>query len=147
VQNLLIKIIEHNSTAYWSTVALREKVLRAPLGLTFDPKDLSAESKDVHFAVEIDDLIVGCLILKPMTPQQFKMRQVAVDPEHQQKKVGTRLVQFAEEFAVKKNCFEIVLSARESAFQFYLKMGYQFVSDCFIEVGLPHRMMKKIFRR
>lgn len=143
--NLLFKTIKYNSKAYWSAVELRQKVLRAPLGLVFTPQDLAAESLDIHFIVESDDLIVGCLILKPMTSQQFKMRQVAVDPEHQQKKVGTRLVQFAEEIAVKKKYSEIVLSARESAFQFYLKMGYQFASDYFIEVGLPHRLMKKCF--
>ena len=73
----------------------------------------------------------------------LKMRQVAVDPEFQSKKIGSQLIQFSEEFAVGKGFSIIELHARKTAFDFYQKLKYHCISDEFLEVGIPHYKMKK----
>jgi hypothetical protein len=45
-----IKVIEHNSEEYGKAVALRDKILRRPLGLSFKAEDLAKEDSNFHIA-------------------------------------------------------------------------------------------------
>ena len=137
-----IREIEHGSGDYTATIELRRRVLRAPLGLDFDPQDLAAEVGDFHMAAFIEGRLVGCLVLTPHG-SALKMRQVAVEPGLQRGGVGTLLVESSEALARREGFVEIVLHARETAVPFYLRLGYELVGEPFEEVTLPHRAMRK----
>ena len=48
-----VETIAHNSDAYWEALLLRDRLLRAPLGLDYSEEDTAAEASDVHIvAVE-----------------------------------------------------------------------------------------------
>ncbi len=70
--------VGHGTEAYAAEVALRDAVLRKPLGLTFDPADLARESDSFHLACWAEGEMVGCVVLKPINVRQVQLRQMAV---------------------------------------------------------------------
>ena len=141
--NTRAEIIPHNSPAYRQVVALRFRVLREPLGLTFTPEQLAAEAADTHVAIYADDRLAGCLMLQRQDAETVKMRQVAVAPEMQGQGIGRVLVTFAEDVARRQGYKTVQLNARETATPFYARLGYIPVGELFEEVGLPHLEMRK----
>ena len=136
-------LIEHGSGEYEQTVALRDEVLRKPLGLSYDPVELAGEKESFHLALREGNELVACLVLKPLDERCIKMRQLAVRQNAQGKGFGRELVNYAESFLKGRGYEEIVLHARETARGFYEKLGYEVEGDPFIEVGLPHLFMRK----
>ena len=137
-------LIEHGSVAYEESIALRYQILRKPLGLSFDPVELAGEKDSFHLALRKGDELVACLVLKPLDERCIKMRQLAVRESSQGKGCGRELVNYAESFVRERGYAEIVLHARETARGFYWKLGYVAEGDFFIEVGLPHLLMRKM---
>jgi predicted GNAT family N-acyltransferase len=136
-------LIEHGSGEYEETVALRDEVLRKPLGLSYDPAELAGEKDSFHLALREGLELVACLVLKPLNERCIKMRQFAVRESSQAKGFGRELVNYAHSFATERGYAEIVLHARETARGFYEKLGYEAEGDSFVEVGLPHIAMQK----
>lgn len=141
-----IKEIEFDSPEYKDEVELRDKILREPLGLTFTAEQLKSEENEYHLGAYLSGKLIGCLLLKPIDNSTVKMRQVAVDETIQGKGVGKKLVEFSEQFAFGKGYSEIILNARDTAVQFYLKMGYKVIGEMFIEVTIPHYKMQKTLK-
>ena len=136
-------LIEHGSHEYEQTVALRNEILRKPLGLSYDPAELAGEKDSFHLALREGAVLLACLVLKPVDEGCIKMRQLAVRESSQGKGVGRELLNYAHSFARERGYVEIVLHARETARGFYEKLGYEVERDSFVEVGLPHVFMRK----
>lgn len=129
---------------YDDTVRLRTEVLRKPLGMTFAAEDLAAEyDQDLFAFYDPADKLVGCLVFKEIDPNTTKMRQVAISPDMQNQGLGQIMVIKSEAWCKYKGYDKIVLSARDVAVNFYLKMDYHIEGDMFEEVGIPHRHMFK----
>lgn len=143
MKELIIQLVEHLSPSYNETVALRDRILRAPLGLKFSEEELAAESAQFHVAAILDGKILACMVLVPVDKKTLKMRQVAVEESAQGMGIGTRLVSYAEEFAIKKGFCRIELHARKVSMQFYTDLAYSVIGDEFTEVGIPHYKMEK----
>lgn len=143
IRNLTFHQIQYGSAAYHATVALRDAVLRKPLGLSFTTEQLQAERDDYHLACYHEDNLVGCLILVPAAGGLVKMRQVAIAPEVQQQGIGKALVRFSEEFARRHRFTQMTLHARETAVPFYENLGYRREGERFDEVTLAHWKMWK----
>jgi predicted GNAT family N-acyltransferase len=132
------------SAGYLKTLQLRDEVLRKPLGMGFTSEQLSTEKSDWHLALFDQDLCVACCVLTPVDNYRVKLRQMAVLPEVQGNKLGSRLLREAESFALSKGFSGMVLHARAYAIPFYEKAGYQTRGGEFTEVGLPHFLMEKV---
>ena len=140
-----LQFISVCSEAYQAELALRNELLRKPIGLDLYCEDLSQEDRDWHIGAFVGGKLIGCLVLTPLNDREIKMRQVAVKEDYQGLGIGRRLVEYAELFAREKGYSAIVLNARKSAIGFYEKLGYKVVGGELIEVGIPHfRMAKKI---
>lgn len=145
--NYLVMPITFGTPAYDEAVALRYEILRRPLALTFSVEQLEKEYEDLHLGcyAQHSGQLVGCLVLQNIDEKTLKMRQVAVDTAAQNQGIGKQLVAAAEAHAKAKDCSNMVLHARETAVDFYLKLGYQIEGTRFEEVGIPHfKMSKKI---
>ena len=137
--------IAHGSPEYAATIALRDEVLRKPLGLRFSGEQLRAERGDHHLACYRDSRLIACLVLTPISGDGVRMRQVAVAADCRREGVGRTLVSYAERFAAGLGYREMTAHARETAVPFYEKLGYTVCGDRFIEVGIPHvRLSKKL---
>lgn len=143
----MFEIIQHGTPAYQKTVALRDAVLRRPLGMVFSAEQLAEEHDQVHIA-HFDFLTgeaLACLILQKSSqfPEQVKMRQVAVAPHLQRQGIGSKMCAFAEAFARQQGYQKMYCHARDSAVPFYQKRGYQIFGEAFEEVGIKHFAMAK----
>lgn len=124
--------------------ALREKVLRLPLGLSLYNEDTSGDvADDVFIALTEEKEVIGCLMAKNLGQNLLKLRQMAVAEEWQGKGVGNLLMQKAEADAVAKGFKKIELHARQNAIGFYEQLGYKGSGELFMEVTIPHRTMEK----
>lgn len=138
-----LKIIRTQQPEYLEVLALRQAVLRQPLGLNLYEEDLSAELDAQIFIYKIEEKVVGCLLSLPVEHDTVRLKQMAVDNQHQKKGIGNKLMQAAEDFAKLKGFEKIVFHARASAIPFYEKLGYEIKSETFEEVGIPHKKMGK----
>ncbi len=123
-------------------VALRHRVLRAPLGLHFTDADLAAEADQLHLALWLGDTLAGTVLLLPPDRNGAKLRQMAIDPALAGRGLGTLLLRHAETVLHRLGAAEARLSARVTAIGFYARCGYVPEGDPFIEVTLPHRLMR-----
>ena len=133
-----------STSEHEQAIALREAVLRAPLGLTLSQGDLADEPNCSQLGGFAGERLVAVLLLKPLDQETVKMRQVAVHPEFQNLGVGSSLVAFAEGFAKERGFTKIVAHARASAAEFYRKAGYTMVGEEFIETTIPHRLVTRL---
>jgi len=142
MHNILIIATDH--PFYQQVIALRQKVLRAPLGLNIYDDDLAAEVEQLIFVFEEGQVVKGCVLMQHYDAGTFKLRQMAVDPDEQGKQIGSRLIEAAELYAIQLGKKKIMLHARQTAMPFYEKLGYTAEGETFYEVGLPHKKMLKI---
>ena len=141
-----LKLIEvtFGTPAYDECIQLRERILRIPLGLTFDTEELESEYRDIHLAAYDEQWnLVGCLVMTPNEDQVVQMRQVAVEEIHQSQGIGRELVRLSEEIAAQRDFNLIYLHARDSVIPFYKKLKYERVGNTFTEVGILHQRMEK----
>lgn len=143
MSSLAIQIVPHGSDDYQKTVALRQKVLRDPLGLKLNPADLAKENNDYHVKGEIDGQLVACLVITPIDEKRVQIRQMAVEPHLQGKGLGREIMTWGENFSREKGFKKVHLHAREIVSGFYEKMGYKKTGLHFIEITLPHIIMEK----
>lgn len=127
---------------YRAALALRDGLLRRPLGLSVYDEDIPAERAAWHVGAFAGRHLVGVLVLWP-TGDTARMRQVAVEESFQRRGVGRRLVQYAEALLLRRGIRRVVLHARMSAVPFYEKMGYRATGAPFMELGIGHLPMEK----
>ncbi|MEN8839172.1 MAG: GNAT family N-acetyltransferase [Flavobacteriales bacterium] len=138
-----IKVIPHYSKDYWKCVKLRDKILREPINLMFSEEELFLENDQTHVGVFENEKAIGCFSLVPVSKNEIKMRQVCVDSDLQQKGIGSKMMDYCEDWAKKNGYQEISCHARESAVNYYERHGYKTEGKLFREVSLPHMKMKK----
>ena len=138
-----IEEIEFNSSDYKRAVTIREEILRIPLGLSFSKEELEEEASDFHIAGYSGETMIGTLVLSSQNDETIRMRQVAVHSDYHKKGIGKQLVEFSENFAVKKGYKKMILHSREDVIPFYTKLGYSVFGDRFESVSLPHFCMER----
>ena len=138
-----VETIAHDSQDYWEAMLLRDRILRAPLGIEFSEENIAAETEQVHVVARERGEIVGTLILRGAAEGLVHMRQVAVAEKKQGRGIGRDLVKFAETL-VWAECGDVIyLHAREPVIPFYESLGYECEGEIFEEVGIPHQKMLK----
>jgi predicted GNAT family N-acyltransferase len=139
----MLRIVEvpYGSAFYGQFKALRDAVLRHPLGMSLSEADVAGESQMIHVAALEDEVLVGGVILKPLSVDRFKLRQMVVKPEAHRRGIGRQLVQAAEAIARARGVRTVELHARANACDFYAKLGYRIEGPQFMEVGISHFKM------
>ena len=57
---MALKIIDYGTPEYQQMIKMREDILRKPLGLNFDEKELESEKNNLLIAAFDDDKMLGC---------------------------------------------------------------------------------------
>ena len=139
--------IDFGSSRYEQLVELRYKVLLEPLGLKFLDSHRDKEVNYLHIGCveNLDDKLVGGLMLIPLDNQTIRMMQVAVDTKYQGEGIGRELVKYAEKRAKDAGYKTIVMHAMLNVIGFYEKLGYKQEGDIFEERGITFaKMVKKL---
>jgi len=145
--NVAVRAVNHGTAEYYTAVALRRRILRAPLGFDFEPAELEAEVGDIHLIAERLGSVVACAVLTWVGHGTLKLRQMAVDEHCQGQGIGRAVVEAAEVEAEDQGADRLMLHARRTALGFYELMGYVVDGEEFSEVTIPHRCMVKVLRR
>lgn len=103
----------------------------------------------LHLGTFDGDRIVGCASFIPsewMGEPAWQLRGMATDPEYIGKGIGSTLLRQAEELLRERGRAIMWCNARTSAVGFYLKQGWEKVSDEFVieAVGPHYRMIKRL---
>jgi GNAT superfamily N-acetyltransferase len=139
-----ITMVPFGTPLYERTKRFREALLRTPLGLELSEQDLAGEQSQIHIAaVDRVGVVRGTVLLKPISEDTVKLRQMAVCDKVQGAGLGRKLVTFAEQVAKERGFKIIEMHARVSALGFYEKLGYATEGEKFIEVTVPTILMKK----
>jgi GNAT superfamily N-acetyltransferase len=120
-----LREVAFGSDLYRALLAIRDAVLRKPIGMALRDKDTASDHAEFHLAAFDGDKAVGCVLLKPLGQDVVQLRQMAVLDSHRGRNIGAMLVGYAEGFA-RQNGFSVVETrARRTARGFYEKLGYQ----------------------
>jgi N-acetylglutamate synthase-like GNAT family acetyltransferase len=138
------KLIQHGSPEYEQMVKLRIEALLEPIGVSASYIDRENEKDDFFIGSFEDGQIIGCCILTPKDKHTVQLRQMAVRPDNQGKKIGRLIIAFAEEVASKKGFKILMMHARDAVIEFYRKCGYEIAGPKFFEVGMGHHKMQKV---
>ncbi len=140
-----IRTVAFGSEEYNATVTFRDDLLRRPLGLRMSEHDLAGEDRQLHVAAMEGSRVVGCIVLKPISDDSIKLRQMAVHPDLRAHGLGSRILREAEALALEKGYRAVEIHSRTVAVDFYLRNGYAVVGEEFEEVTIPHvKMTKKL---
>jgi len=140
---MALKIIDHGTPEYQQMISMRDQILRKPLGMTLTADELEKEKKNLLIGAFEDDRMLGCCMLVEQSPEEVRLRQMAVRNDLQGKGVGRALTLFAENLARDRGYRIISMHARKPVVGFYQKMGYQVQGDEFVEISIPHFLMVK----
>lgn len=135
----------YGSPDYAEALNLRDRILRAPLGLKFTPEELADDAMRRHFCARSGGTVVGSVSFKALGPHTLQLKQMAVAEERRREKIGSRLLRHAEAWARREGYGMVILNARVGAEGFYARQGYALECALFEEQGIPHvRMTKRI---
>lgn len=143
---VLVAETEFGSEGYRETLALRKRILRDPLALEWTAEEVGWEPRERHFAMQVDNETVACVVIRPLGQGVVKLRQMAVEPARQGTGIGRGLLEGVEKILVADELDRIELNARDSAVGFYEKLGFSKVGEEFVEVTIPHWKMVKNVR-
>lgn len=143
MSHITFKIIAHGSHEYKKCVALREDILRKPLGLSFTYEELEQEDAHVHIGGVVGETLCATSFLVD-EGKFLRIKQVAVREDLQGKGIASAMMQFCEVYGLENGFKEIYCHAREAAVPFYRKNQYLPEGEPFMEISIPHRKMRKI---
>lgn len=89
-------------------------VLRRPLGLTLTEEELADDALRQHFCAISYGVLVGTLSLKPLDEGTLQLEQMAVAENRQLEGIGSRLLDFAEDWARDAELGDLALDQRVS---------------------------------
>lgn len=112
------KLVDYGTDEYKKAVALRKGILGKTLDLFFTKEELKMEKEHVHIAGFLGQEMCATAVLVP-DGDEMKMQRVALKASFQGKGIGSALIRFCEEYAVKHGFKSIYCHARGTAVQFY----------------------------
>ncbi len=98
-----------------------------------------------HFLVVMDSQYVGTARYRRKDPNDnvVKIERVAVVKPYRGEGVGRALMQHVHEVAKASGYTHAELGAQIQAVPFYSSLGYEKISDMFLDAGIEHFMMRK----
>jgi predicted GNAT family N-acyltransferase len=110
------------------------------------PEDLELDGRDdeaTHFLARRDGEPVGTARLRDYGDGVAKVERVAVRDPHRGEGWGRRIMAAVEEHARGVGYERVHLAAQVPVVEFYERLGYEVVSEEFMDAGIPHRSMEK----
>lgn len=125
--------------------AVRWEVFVQEQGVPLEEELDSYDAEALHFIAEYSATkeIVATARLIHKEPGIGKVGRVAVRKAYRGRGVGTKIMQFIENFATERNFRQLMLDAQLQAIPFYEKLGYTAEGDIFLDAGIEHRRMIK----
>ncbi|MBS8263133.1 GNAT family N-acetyltransferase [Mesobacillus boroniphilus] len=100
------------------------------------------ESDSVHFVLYDDGKAAGAGRFRVLDGIG-KVERICVLKENRKTGAGVAVMNKIEDYAKSQGISTLKLNAQTHAIPFYSKLGYETVSEEFLDAGIPHKTMKK----
>lgn len=102
------------------------------------------EDESTHFVAYQNEMPVGAGRFR-LVEGYGKVERICVLKEARKTGAGKAIMNRIEAFALENDIHQLKLNAQTHAIPFYSGLGYEIVSDEFLDAGIPHKtMMKKL---
>ena len=116
-----------------------------------DLDELDRETETLHvFAYDRGHIIAYCRVLAPnvVYEQEAALGRVIVSPEYRGQKLGYSLMAQALGYIdIKWPTVSCHISAQQHLHDFYHSLGFEQISDMYLEDGIPHIGMRRIVKK
>ncbi len=126
-----VKELTYQTPEYDAAFALRNEILRVPLGLDLYSESLPNEARSIHCGAFAGNKLVGAMNFYEQAPGEYYLQQIVVANDVQTSGVGRKLMELMEKILLKKGIKKITMNARMSVVGFYEKLGYYTVGEPF----------------
>lgn len=100
------------------------------------------EDEATHFVLYHQDTPVGAGRFR-LVDGYGKVERICVLKDARKTGAGTEIMNGIEEYAQNNGISTLKLNAQTHAIPFYIRLGYEVVSEEFLDAGIPHRTMIK----
>ncbi|SFA42935.1 Predicted N-acyltransferase, GNAT family [Parageobacillus thermantarcticus] len=101
------------------------------------------EQDATHFVLYDGEKPVGAGRFRTIDDGVGKIERICILPQYRDRGAGKQLMETIEMFAKEQGIRKVKLNAQTHAEPFYQKLGYDTVSDVFMDAGIPHVTMVK----
>ena len=139
-----LRTIVYGTPEYEASLALRDEIMRKPMGLCIYDEDFSWEKYALVLGLfQGNDLIGTCTMSSK--GDEYKLEYICVDPAHQRQGLGMQMLRQLEETARSQGGKKILMDARVTAQPFYEAAGYHILGDIYYlsYAPVPHYHMEK----
>lgn len=100
------------------------------------------EDASTHFILYQENLPIGAGRFR-FIEDYGKVERICVLPEARKIGAGKAIMEGIEQFAAQNGLHKLKLHAQTHAIPFYSRLGYEVISDEFMDAGIPHKTMMK----
>lgn len=136
-----VKIIE-NPEELEDAFSVRRTVFIDEQNVPEDEEIDQYETEAVHFVLYHDDIPIGAGRFR-MVNGYGKVERICVLKEGRKTGAGKKIMNKIEEYARERGIHTLKLNAQTHAIPFYDRLGYEVVSEEFMDAGIPHKTMIK----
>ncbi|MBM7647514.1 putative GNAT family N-acyltransferase [Bacillus ectoiniformans] len=138
---LEVKIVQ-NQQELNDAFTVRKKVFveeqQVPLELEIDEH----EDSSAHFTLYDGEMPCGAGRFREVEGVG-KAERICILPEYRGTGAGRQMMEAIESYAKSHSLPAVKLNAQTQAIPFYERIGYEIISDEFLDAGIPHKTMKK----
>lgn len=147
MEEVVLKEIRYGSTEYEMTRELRNRIMRAPIGLSIYDQDYTFEVNSRIVGAFADSKMLGCSIVGKMDGE-YCLDFLCIDDKIQKSGIGSILLLDVERWIRKQGIPLLILEARVTAQKFYEKHGYEPYGEIYLMENSPidHIRMRKYFK-
>lgn len=138
---MTVKIVENEkelNDAYTVRKVVFVQEQNVPIEEEIDPY----EDEATHFVLYEEGTPIGAGRFR-IVDGYGKVERICVLKDARKSGAGKKLMNGIEQFALEKGLQKLKLNAQTHAIPFYAKLGYEVVSDEFLDAGIPHKTMVK----
>lgn len=134
----------YKSSEYFEATALRDSELRRPLGMVLSQDEIDRDCEAMHLVGYSDThLAAYASVWNTSDEYTAQIRQVVVAPEFRGQGLGRQIMKACEDQASRLGKTQVILHARNTVVDFYVRLDYVISGAPFEEVGIVHRLMIK----
>lgn len=136
-----IKVVS-NEKELQEAFSIRKKVFIHEQNVPEEEEIDQFEENSAHFLLYKDGKPAGAGRFR-IVDGYGKAERICVLKEHRKGGSGKVIMNKLEEYAKEQGLSIVKLNAQKQAIPFYTRLGYEVISDEFMDAGIPHHTMKK----
>ncbi|MED3551593.1 GNAT family N-acetyltransferase [Cytobacillus praedii] len=136
-----VKIVS-NDNQLQEAFSIRKKVFVEEQQVPLEEEIDQYEEEAVHFLLYDQNLPIGAGRFRSVDGIG-KVERICVLENHRKSGSGKAIMDKIEEYGKGEGVKKLKLNAQTHAIPFYSKLGYEIISEEFLDAGIPHRTMIK----